>query len=279
MKKVLVLLVAITMVITLFAVRPLGVNAAGFKDVGSDYWAKDQIDYLVSKGVIAGFPDGTFKPEDPVTREQFAKMICIAKKLSEYKPTTPTFKDVPQDRWSYGFIEAAVKAGYIKGYADGTFKPANSITRQELAVLGVRVLGKGAEAEAFKGEPIVWANDWKKIASWAAGAVTLAYRPDIQILTYHMKEGTVDPTMAATRAECAYAIYKIVVPPQAGGQVVIAQTQEPDALMSFATSMMAQRNIAMQYEDGLIMEFPNGTLAPRMALNVPNFKDGTWTTF
>ncbi|MEF3244931.1 MAG: S-layer homology domain-containing protein [Caldisericaceae bacterium] len=279
MKKVLVSFLVVLMVLTLFAVRPLSVAGAGFKDVPEDYWAKDQIDYLVTKGVIAGFPDGTFKPETPVTREQFAKMICIAKGLKEYKPSTPTFKDVSASRWSFGYVEAAVKAGYIKGYPNGIFKPENSITRQELAVLGVRVVGKEKEAQAFKGEPIVWANDWKKIASWAVGAVTLAYRPDIQILTYHTKEATVDPTMAATRSECAYAIYKIVVPPQFGGRVVIAQTQEPDALMSFATSMMAQRNIAMQYEDGLIMAFPNGVLAPRMALNVPNFKDGTWTTY
>jgi len=279
MKKVLVLVVALAMVLTLFAVRPLSVSAAGFKDVPAGYWAKDQIDYLVSKGVIAGYSDGTFKPEDPVTREQFAKMICIAKGLKEVKPSTPTFKDVGADRWSFGYVEAAVKAGYIKGYADGTFKPANSITRQELAVLGVRVLGKEAEANAWKGEPIVWANDWKKIASWAVGAVTLAYRPDIQILTYHTKEGTVDPTMAATRAECAFAIYKIMVPPQVGGQVIIGQTQEPDSLLGFATSMTAAMNIVAQYQDGLIYEYPNGTLAPRMALNVPNFKDGTWTTY
>ena len=279
MKKLLVLSLVFVMVLAFFAVKPLSISAAGFKDVASDYWAKDQIDYLVSKGVITGFSDGTFKPEDAVTREQFAKMICIAKGLKEYKPAKSTFKDVASSRWSFGFIEAAVKAGYIKGYTDGTFKPANSITRQELAVLGVRVLGKENEANAWKGEPIVWANDWKKIGSWAVGAVTLAYRPDIQILTYHMKNGTVDPTMAATRAECAFAIYKIMVPPQSGGQVIIDQTQEPDALMNFATSMMAARNIIMQYEDGLIYEFPNGTLAPRMALNVPSFQDGTWTTY
>jgi len=279
MKKVLGVVLALAMVLTLFAVRPLPVSAAGFKDVPAGYWAKDQIDYLVSKGVIAGYSDGTFKPESPVTREQFAKMICIAKGLKEVKPATPTFKDVGADRWSFGYVEAAVKAGYIKGYADGTFKPANSITRQELAVLGVRVLGKEAEANAWKGEPIVWANDWKKIGSWAVGAVTLAYRPDIQILTYHTKEGTVDPTMAATRAECAFAIYKIMVPPQVGGQVIIGQTQEPDSLLGFATSMTAAMNIVAQYQDGLIYEYPNGTLAPRMALNVPNFKDGTWKTY
>lgn len=279
MKKILAVVVVLSLALTIFAVRPFSVNAAGFKDVSTDYWAKEEIDYLVSKGVIAGYPDGTFKPEAAVTREEFAKMICVAKGLKEYKPAKATFSDVVSSRWSFGYVEAAVKAGYIKGYTDGTFKPTRGITREELAVLGVRVIGKEAEANAWKGEPLVWANDWKKISSWAVGAVTLAYRPDIQMLAYHVKEGNVDPKVSATRAECAYAIYKIVVPPQAGGQVVVAQTQEPDALMSFATSMMAQRNIAMQYEDGLIMQFPNGTAAPRMALNVPNFADGTWTTY
>lgn len=279
MKKIISVLVLLSLVLTVASVRPFSVSAAGFKDVEESYWAKEEIDYLVSKGVIAGFPDGTFKPEEAVTREQFAKMVCIAKGLSEYKPAKATFKDVASSRWSYGFIEAAVKAGYIKGYTDGTFKPERAISREELAVLGIRVLGKEAEANAWKGEPLVWANDWKKISSWAVGAVTLAYRPDIQMLTYHVKDGLVDPKMSATRAECAYAIYKLVAPPKAGGKVIVAQTQEPDALMTFATSMMAQRNIAMQYEDGLIMAFPNGTYAPRMALNVPNFSDGTWTTY
>ncbi len=149
MKKLLVLALVFVMVLSFFVVKPLSVEAAGFKDVPDTYWAKGQINYLVSKGVVEGFPDGTFKPETAVTREQFAKMICIAKGLKEYKPATPTFKDVASSRWSYGFVEAAVKAGYIKGYTDGTFKPANSITRQELAVLGVRVLGKEKEAITF----------------------------------------------------------------------------------------------------------------------------------
>ena len=279
MKKILVVVIALSMLLGLFAVRPALVNAAGFGDVPAGYWAKDQIDYLVVKGVIAGFPDGTFKPETPVTREQFAKMVCVAKGIKEYKPSTATFKDVNSSRWSYGFVEAAVKAGYIKGYPDGTFGPDKNITRQELAVLGVRVLGKEAEANAFKGDPIVWANDLKQISSWAVGAVTLAYRPDIQIMTYRLPAGAVGPKDGSTRAECAYAIYKIIVPPQVGGKVTIAQTQEPDTLPSFATSMMAARELEMQFEDSLIYEFPNGTLAPRISLNVPNAADGTWLVY
>jgi peptide/nickel transport system substrate-binding protein len=279
MKKLLTAVLVLAMVLTLFAVRPMSVSAAGFGDVPATYWAKDQIDYLVSKGVVAGYPDGTFKPETPVTREQFAKMICIAKGLKELKPATATFKDVASSAWSYGYVEAAVKAGYIKGYSDGTFGPTKNITRQELAVLGVRVLGKEAEANAFTGPALVWANDLNQIASWAVGAVTLAYRPDIQILTYRLPAGVVAPTSGSTRAECAYAIYKIMVPPQVGGTVVIAQTQEPDALPSWLSSMMAARELEMQFEDSLVYEFPNGTVAPRISLNVPNFADGSWKVY
>jgi len=279
MKKILVVVIALSMLLGLFVVRPASVNAAGFGDVPGDYWAKDQIDYLVAKGVIAGFPDGTFKPETPVTREQFAKMVCIAKGIKEYKPSTATFKDANSSRWSYGFVEAAAKAGYIKGYPDGTFGPEKNITRQELSVLGVRVLGKEAEAQAFKGNPVVWGNDWKDISNWAVGAVVLAYRPDIQIMTYRLPDVLVAPKNASTRAECAYAIYKIVVPPQVGGKVTIAQTQEPDALTAFLTSMSAQRMIGSLYEDAnyghILGQWPNGTYYPRMALNVPNVKDGT----
>ena len=279
MKKILVVVIALSMLLGLFVVRAAPVSAAGFGDVPAGYWAKDQIDYLVIKGVIAGFPDGTFKPETPVTREQFAKMVCIGKGIKEYKPSSPTFKDVNSSRWSYGFVEAAAKAGYIKGYPDGTFGPDKNITRQELAVLGVRVLGKEAEANAFKGDPIVFANDWKSISSWAAGAVTLAYRPDIQIMTIRLPAGVVAPKDGSTRAECAYAIYKIIVPPQVGGKVTLGMTQEPDALMSFASSMMASAEMQGQYEEGLIQMLPNGTPVPRMALNVPSVADGTWEVY
>jgi len=278
MRRFLSIVLAVVMLLAVCS-PVLTADAAGFKDVAASYWAYDQITALAAKKVVAGYADGTFKPEGLVTREEFAKMIVTAKGLALAKPAKATFSDVPASRWSFGYVEAAAKAGYIKGYAGGTFKPASSITRQELAVLGVRVLGKEAEANAFKGDPIVWANDLKSIASWAVGAVTLAYRPDIQIMTYRLPAGVVAPKDGSTRAECAYAIYKIIVPPQVGGKVTIAQTQEPDALPSFATSMMAARELEMQFEDSLIYEFPNGTLAPRVSLNVPNIADGTWKVY
>ena len=83
------------------------------------------------KGYISGFEDGTFKPEEPVTREQFVAMILRYTKTSTEKGET--FSDVEINRWSAGFVYTAVKLGIISGYQDGTFKPENPVTRAEVA--------------------------------------------------------------------------------------------------------------------------------------------------
>ncbi|HOK18279.1 MAG TPA: ABC transporter substrate-binding protein [Caldisericia bacterium] len=248
---------------------------AKFPDVPESYWAYKEINKLVELGILKGYPDGTFKPGNNVTRAEFATMVVLAKKLTLISPATPTFKDVPTNHWAYKQVETAVKAGYLKGYPDGTFGPSRTITREEMAAVMINVKGLNSEAAKIT-EPVVWGNDWKSISSWAVGAVTVAYRPDVQVLTY--RTGVlVAPKNPGTRAECAYAIYRgIISPPVQSDRCIVGQTQEPDALVSFATSMMAQRNIAMQYEDGLIGAWPDGTLFPRISTNVPNLKDGTW---
>jgi peptide/nickel transport system substrate-binding protein len=274
LKKVLALFLVLLLLVG-FGAWGKVFSQAKFPDVPSDYWAYDQIVKLVELGILKGYPDGTFKPENPVTRAEFATMVVLAKKLTLVSPASPTFKDVPTNHWAFKYVETAVRAGYLKGYPDGTFGPSRTITREEIAAVMVNVKGLTAEAAKIT-EPLVWGNDWKQISSWAVGAVTVAYRPDVQVLTYR-RGVLVAPKAAGTRAECAYAVYRgIISPPQETPRIIIAQTQEPDALVSFATSMMAQRNIAMQYENGMIGLWPDGTPFPRMALNVPSLKDGTW---
>jgi peptide/nickel transport system substrate-binding protein len=274
LKKVLAVILVLLLLVGMGAWGRVFAQAK-FSDVPEDYWAYKQISKMVELGILKGYPDGTFKPENSVTRAEFATMVVLAKKLTLVSPATPTFKDVPTNHWAFKYVETAVKAGYLKGYPDGTFGPSRTITREEMAAVMVNVKGLTAEAAKIT-EPLVWGNDWKSISSWAIGAVTIAYRPDVQVLTYR-RDVLVAPKSAGTRAECAYAVYRgVVSPPTETPRVIVAQTQEPDALVSFATSMMAQRNIAMQYEDGLIGAWPNGTPFPRMALNVPSLKDGTW---
>lgn len=274
MKKLLTVLLAAALVLSFLVARPLSVSAAGFKDVPDGYWAKGQIDYLVTKGIVAGYPDGTFKPAEAVTREQFAKMVCIAKGLKEYKPATSTFKDVASSRWSFGFVEAAVKAGYIKGYTDGTFKPERSITREELAVLGVRVIGKETEANSIK-ESFVFANDEDTISSWAVGAMTIAVRPKVQMLKWDELRN-INPKKAATRAECAHAIYSMLVPPGSiGKKTEINLSEETPENFFPAISDSAYTAQAANYIYGaMVAMMPGGCIYPDMVTKIPSLSNG-----
>jgi peptide/nickel transport system substrate-binding protein len=120
MKRIVSLVLAIVLMAAVLA--PVAVaNAAGFKDVPASLWASDEINALAAKKVIGGYADGTFKPQANVSREEFAKMIVIAKGLTLVKPAKATFSDVPSSRWSFAYVEAAAKAGYVSGIGGGKF--------------------------------------------------------------------------------------------------------------------------------------------------------------
>ena len=253
----------------------LTARAAGFKDVAASYWAYDQITALAAKKVIAGYADGTFKPEGKVTREEFAKMIVVAKGLALVTPATPTFSDVPATRWSYGYVEAAAKAGYINGIGGGKFGPAAEIKRQDMAVLLVRVLGKTAEADAIA-VPGTWSNDEAKISSYALKAMSFAVRPSAQLLVWDVQRN-LNPLASGTRADCAYGVYRVLNPPTPTASIAVALQQNPDTLFYPTLSSMAASGMVMAgVGDGLVAQAPNGALYPSMAMEVPTVANGLW---
>ena len=93
-------------------------------------WAKGFVAAAVDAGIITGFDDGSFKPNDNMTREQFAAVIVRAFKLGEADAAL-TFIDADQIGWSKGYIAKAVELGIINGYEDNSFKPANNVSRAE----------------------------------------------------------------------------------------------------------------------------------------------------
>ena len=111
-----------------------------FKDT-STHWAKDEIDIAVTYGVINGYPDNTFKPNEPITREQAAKIISNYKKieddnydkLNKYKDATNV------STWAKNSVEGVLEQGYMNGYSDNTFRPKNNITRAEAVVTLSRI--------------------------------------------------------------------------------------------------------------------------------------------
>jgi hypothetical protein len=122
-------------------VRALGLNTANrpapsFKDI-KNHWANKEIATLVAEGI---YPNGgaTFNPNQPLTREEMARIIVNGFKLKGGQ--AKDFKDVPKSRWSYRYIQALAANKITTGYIDGTFKPTNPVTRAQFSVFLSRVL-------------------------------------------------------------------------------------------------------------------------------------------
>ena len=89
--------------------------ATGLTDVDKSHWAYGDIHSLMEKNVLNGYSNGTFKPDEYVTRAQAAKIISLAADIKPVKPEKASYPDVAPDYWAFGYIEALKKAGVIHG--------------------------------------------------------------------------------------------------------------------------------------------------------------------
>lgn len=113
-----------------------------FTDVPSTHWAADYIGYMQQFGIVTGYTDGSFRPDAPVTRAEFAAIASRFEKLTE---GSKSFTDVPDTYWAVRYINFAATRGWVTGYSDGTFKPENPITRAEVAAVTCRLLERSAD--------------------------------------------------------------------------------------------------------------------------------------
>ena len=116
-----------------------------FKDA-NNAWYSDEINYAVAKGFIKGYSDGTFKPNQAITRAEFAQMISAFVKNGY--PGTGSFKDV-KGHWASDAISALYGNKNIKGYGDGTFKPDQKLTRAEAVTILNSVFGRNTKSNSF----------------------------------------------------------------------------------------------------------------------------------
>ncbi|QKX49543.1 S8 family serine peptidase [Planococcus glaciei] len=120
---------------------PLKDAASGYRDVSGKHWAKNYIAAVSKAGLFNGNPDGTFEPDDMLTRAEMAKVISIAYGLEASK--ADHFKDVKPKHWAKGYISGLFEQGITTGYAGGTFHPEEPTTRAEYSVFLARALDKG----------------------------------------------------------------------------------------------------------------------------------------
>ncbi len=142
-----------------------------FTDIPGDFWAYSQIASCADSGIVTGYSDGTYQPNNPVTRDQMA--VYIARALAGGAaippgPATPSFSDVPTAHWAYDCIEYAISEGVVQGYAGGLYQPAQLVDRAQMAVYIARSIctprgepGLAAfEAPAVPTFPDVPAEHW-----------------------------------------------------------------------------------------------------------------------
>jgi parallel beta-helix repeat protein len=183
--------------------QPSG-QATAFKDVPTGYWAKAYIEALASKNIIAGFPDGSFKPNEPVTRAQFATIVNKALTPTA-KRTAINFQDVKSNFWAYAAIQSAYQSQYVSGYPDGTFKPQQQIPRVQALVALANGLGLIANNQSI----LAFYTDVTQIPNYAAAPIAAATAR--QLVINYPTVNQLNPNRDATRAEIAAFIYQAMV--------------------------------------------------------------------
>ncbi|MEM9215895.1 MAG: DUF1565 domain-containing protein [Cyanobacteria bacterium P01_F01_bin.150] len=179
------------------------VVATGFPDT-QGHWAEDYIAALAEQEIIGGFPDGTYRPNDPVTRAQFAAIITKA-----FAPPAERrairFGDVSRNFWGHGAIQTAYQGGFVAGYPGNIFRPEQQIPRvQALVALanGLKFSGGNAGALSTYG-------DGNQVPNWAVSSVAAATEQGL-VVNYPVV-GRLNPNVNASRADIAAFVYQALV--------------------------------------------------------------------
>ncbi len=167
-----------------------------------DHWAQEQINSWTAKGLIQGYPDGTFKPDQGINRAEF--FTLVNRSLGLQKRASLTFTDVIGNEWFVEQIEKAVVEGYVEGYPDGTIKPYQSITRQEVAVIMSRLFSLESPEQVPAAERF---TDYGQIPEWSKNAVKAVVGKGY-VLGY--PDGSFKPERPITRAETTVLLDRIL---------------------------------------------------------------------
>ncbi|MCR8635557.1 S-layer homology domain-containing protein [Paenibacillus radicis (ex Xue et al. 2023)] len=166
------------------------------------HWAGDVIAKAIERGIVAGYPDGSFKPEEPITRLQFAAMLVRALKLKA-KEQAAVFADQSEiPEWASREISAATQAGIIQGYEDHTLRPNRPINRAEMVTMLLRAFQQNvgtSNAAAF--------SDGNEIPQWSLPFISQAMALGV---VQGRENNRFEPSHLATRAEAVIVLIRMI---------------------------------------------------------------------
>jgi hypothetical protein len=180
-----------------------GGSDLAFTDING-HWAADFINALAKQGLISGFKDGSFKPDEKMTRAQYAALLVKA-----FNPTTKRdatkFNDVANDYWAKDVIQQAYRGEFVSGFPNNTFRPNENVQKVQVLVSVVNGLGLSASDP----NALNTYDDRNAIPDYAKDEVTTATKKQIVVNYPQIKQ--LSPTKDATRAEVAAIIYQALV--------------------------------------------------------------------
>ena len=174
-----------------------------FNDVLKGVWYEEPIKFVVTERLFNGTAPYTFEPDSPLTRAMAATVLYRLSGEGGYT-TKASFSDVPDGVWYTSAVSWAQENGVVNGYEeDGTFRPDNKITRQEMAAMLQRYAAYIDKADVTANGDLSKFPDANTVAPWAQSAISWCVANEI----INGKDGKLDPYGDATRAEFAKIIY------------------------------------------------------------------------
>lgn len=183
--------------------QSFGDESAPLSDI-SGHWAENEIPALVDRGYLKGYPDGTFRPDQSMTRAEFAAMIVST--------LNPTIKPEYQDRnftdisthWAKESILQVARAGYLAGYPDGTFRPDERVSKYQMLVS----LANGAGLSGYSTSVLSYFTDGQDVPDWAKPSV--AHATGNGLACNYPGINTLQPLRNVSRAETTTALYQLM---------------------------------------------------------------------
>lgn len=239
-----------------------------FNDVPPNYWAQPFIQELASRDILKGFPDGGFRPNDPVTRAQFAAILSKATNKAPVRGEV-SFVDVSSTYWAAAAIQKSYTTGFLSGYPGNVFEPSQNIPRVQILVSLANGLNYSASQPP---ETVLQAySDAASIPNYARNSVAAA--TENRLVVNYPNVLFLNPNQTATRAEVAAFIYQALVK---SGQVnaiaspyIVGQNGTP---VQNQVRIPAGNTIAVQYSKDKILLGPDEKvpLTLTVAQNIAN---------
>ena len=249
-----------------------------FTDVPSNFWAYESITKMTKEGIMSGYRNGTFKPNDPLSREEAASLFSNMIGETPSIMLASSFSDITSDRWSSLAIESVARANIISGYGDNTYRPEQYMSRQEFAVVADKFLHyQGYRTEDPTALDTIYFSDQKFIAPWAQSSVReLALWGFINYST----KGLFNPEKYITRGEAAEITYRLLFSKEATAiQRTIQQQQMEETARAlikktFGENYDFHHRGAMFWRDGkLVISFTSSSDVKAITAETAYIKD------